>query len=419
MIALADCNNFYASCERVFNPMIRNKPVVVLSNNDGCVIARSNEAKVLGIQMGAPAFKNRHIFKKYGVYIFSTNFALYGDFSSRVMSVLAEAVPQIEIYSIDEAFMDYSGLPEPMEHALGLRNKVMQWTGIPTSIGIAETKTLAKVANRIAKKEVQSGVFWLHCPDMIRDYLKRLPVSKLWGIGRRYAEKLELYSIQTAYELTQRSDSWIQQHMSIVGLKMVQELRGIPCFELETAWQRKKSICTSRTFGEEVSHFSQLAQALSTYAAMCGAKLRKQGSCAGMVTIFIHTNPFKYQYRANYKGIRKIRLKTPTNDSLEIISAAVSALRSIYRSDCIYKKAGVIVSGIVPQSQVQLSFFDDIGDIEKRHNLMRAMDSVNDSYGRMKVRFAVNGFERKWKLKQERLSPCYTTCMNELMQVST
>ena len=417
MIALADCNNFYASCERVFNPMIRNKPVVVLSNNDGCVIARSNEAKVLGIQMGAPAFKNRHIFKKYGVYIFSTNFALYGDFSSRVMSVLAEAVPQIEIYSIDEAFMDYSGLPEPMEHALGLRNKVMQWTGIPTSIGIAETKTLAKVANRIAKKEVQSGVFWLHCPDMIRDYLKRLPVSKLWGIGRRYAEKLELYSIQTAYELTQRSDSWIQQHMSIVGLKMVQELRGIPCFELETAWQRKKSICTSRTFGEEVRHFSQLAQALSTYAAMCGAKLRKQGSCAGMVTIFIHTNPFKHQCRVNYKGVRTIHLKTPSNDSLEIVSATIAGLRSIYRDDCIYKKAGVIVSGIMPQSQVQLSFFDDIIDIEKRHRLMQAMDTVNDSYGKMKVRFAINGFERKWKLKQERLSPCYTTHMNELLQV--
>ena len=418
MIALADCNNFYVSCERVFNPRVRNKPVVVLSNNDGCVIARSNEAKVLGIQMGAPAFKHRHVFEKYGVHIFSTNFALYDDFSNRVMSVLAESVPQIEIYSIDEAFMDYSGLPDPIEHARNLRCRVRQWTGIPASIGIANTKTLAKVANRIAKKEVTSGIFCLHCPDITRDYLKRLPVSKLWGIGRRYAEKLELYSIQTAYELTQRSDSWIQQHMSIVGLKMVQELRGIPCFELETAWQRKKSICTSRTFGEEVRHFSQLAQALSTYAAMCGAKLRKQGSCAGMVTIFIHTNPFKYQYRANYKGIRKIRLKTPTNDSLEIVSAAVSALRSIYRSDCIYKKAGVIVSGIVPQSQVQLSFFDDIGDIEKRHRLMQAMDTVNDSYGKMKVRFAINGFERKWKLKQERLSPCYTTRMSELLRVS-
>lgn len=397
--------------------MIRNKPVVVLSNNDGCVIARSNEAKVLGIQMGAPAFKHRYVFEKYGVHIFSTNFALYGDFSNRVMSVLAESVPRIEIYSIDEAFMDYSGLPDPMEHARNLRCRVRQWTGIPVSIGIAKTKTLAKVANRIAKKEVPSGVLCLNCPDMTKDYLKRLPVSKLWGIGLRYAEKLGLYGIQTAYELTQRSDRWIQNNISIMGLKTVNELRGIPCFELKTIWQRKKTICTSRTFGEEVRHFGQLAQAISTYAAMCGAKLRQQRSCAGIIMIFILTNPFKHQSRINYKGIKTIHLKTPTNDSLEIISTSISALRSIYRSDCIYKKSGVIVSGIVPQSQVQLSFFDDIIDIEKRHNLMQAIDVINDSYGRMKVRFAINGFERKWKLKQERLSPCYTTRMNELLRV--
>ena len=418
MIALADCNNFYVSCERVFNPRVRNKPVVVLSNNDGCVIARSNEAKVLGIQMGAPAFKHQYVFEKYGVQIFSTNFALYGDFSSRVMSILAESVPQIEIYSIDEAFMDYSGLSEPVEQALNLRRRVRQWTGIPVSIGIAGTKTLAKVANGIAKKEIKSGVFHLHCQYDIQDCLKKLPVSKLWGVGRRYACKLELYGIRTAHELTRRSDSWIQKQMSIVGLKMVKELRGIPCFKLGTTWQRKQSICTSRTFGEEVRHFSQLSQALSTYAAMCGAKLRKQGSCARIITIFILTNPFKHQYRVNYKGIRTIRLETPTNDSLEIVSASIMALRSIYRSDCIYKKAGVIVSGIVAQSQVQLSFFDDIVDIEKRHNLMQAIDAINDSHGRMKVRFAVNGFERKWKLQQERLSPCYTTRMNELLRVS-
>ena len=418
MIALADCNNFYVSCERVFNPRVRNKPVVVLSNNDGCVIARSNEAKVLGIQMGAPAFKHQYVFEKYGVQIFSTNFALYGDFSSRVMSILAESVPQIEIYSIDEAFMDYSGLSEPVEQALNLRRRVRQWTGIPVSIGIAGTKTLAKVANGIAKKEIKSGVFHLHCQYDIQDCLKKLPVSKLWGVGRRYACKLELFGIRTAYELTRRSDSWIQKQMSIVGLKMVKELRGIPCFKLGTTWQRKQSICTSRTFGEEVRHFSQLSQALSTYAAMCGAKLRKQGSCARIITIFILTNPFKHQYRVNYKGIRTIRLETPTNDSLEIVSASIMALRSIYRSDCIYKKAGVIVSGIVAQSQVQLSFFDDIVDIAKRHNLMQAIDAINDSYGRMKVRFAVNGFERKWKLQQERLSPCYTTRMNELLRVS-
>ena len=419
MIALADCNNFYVSCERVFNPQICNKPVVVLSNNDGCVIARSNEAKALGIQMGAPAFKHKHIFDKYGVQVFSTNFALYGDFSSRVMSILAESVPRIEIYSIDEAFMDYSGLPEPVEYAKNIRRRIKQWTGLPVSIGIAETKTLAKVANGIAKKEKKIGVFHLNCPYDIQGYLKKLPVSKLWGVGRRYARKLELYGIRTAYELTQRSDSWIQKHMSIIGLKMVKELRGIPCFELETTWQRKKSICTARTFGEEVHHFSQLSQALSTYAAMCGAKLRKQGSCAGIITIFILTNPFKHQCRVNYKGIRTIHLETPTNDSLEIVSASITALRSIYRSDCIYKKAGVIVSGIVPRSQVQLSFFDDIIDIEKRHRLMLAVDTVNESFGRMKIHLAINGFERKWKLKQERLSPCYTTRMDELIRVST
>ena len=419
MIALVDCNNFYVSCERVFNPLIRNKPVVVLSNNDGCVIARSNEAKALGINMGDPAFKNRYIFEKYDVYIFSANFSLYGDFSNRVISVLAKSVPQIEIYSIDEAFLDYSGIPEPMEHARGIRNKVMQWTGIPISIGISKTKTLAKIANRIAKEETSSGIFHLFSQDDIQDYLKKLPVSKLWGVGRQYSTKLELYGIQTAYELTKCSESWIQRNMSILGLKMVKELRGIPSFELETVWQRKKSICTSRTFGEEVHHFNQLAQAMSTYAAMCGAKLRKQGSCAEVVIIFILTNPFKHQYRVNYKGIKTIHMKTPTNDSMKIVSVAMEGLRSIYRSDCIYKKAGVIVSGIVPQSQVQLSFFDNIEDIEKRHCLMQAVDAVNDSFGRMKIRLAINGFERKWKLRQKCLSPAYTTRIDELIRVST
>ena len=418
MIALADCNNFYVSCERVFNPMLRRKPVVVLSNNDGCVIARSNEAKVLGIQMGVPTFKYHHIFKKYGVQIFSTNFALYGDLSNRVMSILSESVSQIEIYSIDEAFMDYSGLPDPIKYAQNISCRVAQWTGIPVSIGIAETKTLAKVANRIAKKGIKSDVVHLNCHYDIQEYLKKLSVSKLWGVGRRYARKLELYGIRTAHDLTQRSDRWIQQQMSIVGLKMVKELRGIPCFKLETTWNRKQSICTSRTFANEINHFDQLAQALSTYAAMCGVKLRKQESCARVITIFILTNPFKHQCRINYRGIRTIQLETPTNDSMEIISATIVALRSIYRNDCRYKKAGVIVSKIVPQAQLQLSIFDDIDHIRKCNNLMRAMDMMNDNYGRMKVRFAVNGFEREWELKPERLSPCYTTRMNELMQIT-
>jgi DNA polymerase V len=295
----------------------------------------------------------------------------------------------------------------------------MQYTGIPVSIGIAATKTLAKVANRFAKKRISPSILHLHCQDDIKDCLKKLPVSKLWGIGWRYANKLDLYGIRTAYGLTQRSDAWIQKNLSVAGLKMVKELRGIPCLALETTCQRKMSICTSRTFGKEIHHFNALAKAVSTYAAMCGKKLRKQGSCAGKVTIFILTNPFKHKYHTNYTGLRTIRFDTPTNDSMEIVSIAMAGLRSIYRGDCVYKKAGVIVSGIMPQSQVQLRFFDNIKDMDKRHRLMQAVDAVNSSCGRMKIRLAINGFEQKLNLKQVYLSPAYTTQMAELLRVST
>ena len=417
MIALADCNNFYASSERVFNPIIRQKPVVVLSNNDGCVIARSNEAKALGIQMGAPAFKNRHIFDKHGVYVFSTNFALYGDLSQRVMSILSHEVPQIEIYSIDEAFLDCNGIQNVVSFGEAIREKVMQYTGIPISIGIAPTKTLSKVANHIAKHKTISGVFILEDTAKIKDILKNFPLQKLWGIDRQYAKNLSFYGIRTAYDLTIRSDKWIQHQMSIVGLKMVKELRAIPCFNLELGTQTKKSICTSRTFSEEVGNIGQLAQALSTYASMCASKLRKQKSCAKTMTVFILTNPFKQEYRVNYSGVRKIHFETPTNDSLEIVTKAIEGLRGMYRNDCIYKRAGLIMSDIIPQSKVQLTFFDNIDDMEKRNHLMKAVDDINEEYGRMKIRLCVNGFARKWKLRQERLSPCYTTRMTDLLQV--
>lgn len=417
MIALADCNNFYASCERVFNPKIKNKPVVVLSNNDGCVIARSNEAKALGIKMGEPAFKSRDIFDRYGIQVFSTNFALYGDFSSRVMSILSKSVPSIEIYSIDEAFMNLEGIRHKEDFATKLRKKILKWVGIPISIGIAPTKTLSKVANSIAKKQNENGVCFLNDKDAIIEHLKKYPVSKLWGVGRRFSRMLNLHGIQYAYQLTQRPDQWLQKQMSIVGLKMVKELRGEPCFEMETEWCRKKSITTSRTFGHEINNFKGLAQAVSTYASMCAAKLRKEGSCAKTIQIMILTNPFKQENRVNYKGYKTITLDTPTNDGLEIVSRSMEALRSIYRPDCIYKRAGVIVSDIVPQSQVQLTFFDRIDDIEKRQNLMVAVDKLNDGYGRMKVRLAVNGFDRKWHLRQEKLSPCYTTRMSDLLRI--
>ncbi len=417
MIALADCNNFYASCERVFRPKLNGKPVVVLSNNDGCVIARSNEAKALGIKMGEPAFKSRDIFKRNGIHVFSTNFALYGDFSNRVMSILSDSVPSIEIYSIDEAFMNFRGIPKKEEFGIELREKVLQWTGIPISIGIAPTKTLSKVANSIAKKQRKNGVCVLMDENQTLEYLKLFPVENLWGVGRRFSQMLQNNSIQNAYELTQKSDHWLQKHMSIVGLKMVKELRGEPCFDMVNGWRRKKSILTSRTFGHEIDNFKGLAQALSTYASMCTAKLRKEGSCAKTIHIMISTNPFKQNYRMNYKGSKTIILDTPTNDGLEIVSRCIDALRSIYRRDCIYKRAGVIVSDIVPQSQVQLTFFHKHANIEKRQNLMTAVDKLNDGYGRMKVRFAINGFEKKWHLRQEKLSPCYTTRISDLMKV--
>ena len=417
MIALADCNNFYASCERVFRPKLNGKPVVVLSNNDGCVIARSNEAKALGIKMGEPAFKSRDIFKRNGIHVFSTNFALYGDFSNRVMSILSDSVPSIEIYSIDEAFMNFRGIPKKKEFGIELREKVLQWTGIPISIGIAPTKTLSKVANSIAKKQRKNGVCVLMDKNETLEYLKLFPVENLWGVGRRFSQMLQNNSIQNAYELTQKSDHWLQKHMSIVGLKMVKELRGEPCFDMVNGWRRKKSILTSRTFGHEIDNFKGLAQALSTYASMCAAKLRKEGSCAKTINIMIFTNPFKQNHRMNYKGSKTIILDTPTNDGLEIVSRCIDALRSIYRRDCIYKRAGVIVSDIVPQSQVQLTFFHKHANIEKRQNLMTAVDKLNDRYGRMKVRFAINGFEKKWHLRQEKLSPCYTTRISDLLKV--
>ena len=418
MIALADCNNFYASCERIFNPKIRNKPVVVLSNNDGCIISRSNEAKALGIKMGYPAFKYSQMFNRHKVNVFSTNFALYGDLSDRVMSVLSQSVSHIEIYSIDEAFMDYAGFNDPFKNACEIRRKIYKWIGIPISIGIAETKTLAKVANVLAKKNTQSGVAYLNCPYEIQYQLKNIPVANIWGIGNQYANKLIRYGVRTAYDLTLQSDRWIEKQFSITGLKIAKELRGVPCFELSTICKPKKSICTSRTFSKEIKSFNQLVQAVSSYATICSSKLRQQGSCAKTITVFILTNRFKSK-DTNYSGVRTVRFNSPKNDSMEIIASSISALKSIYRNDYSYKKAGVILSGIISESQIQLNCFDDINDIKKRNRIMHAIDIINDTYGRMNIRFAINGLDKKWVPNQSHLSPCYTTQISDIIQVYT
>ena len=295
MYALVDCNNFYASCERVFDPRLEQRPIVVLSNNDGCVIARSNEAKALGIAMGEPAFQKEEVYAKHNVAVFSSNFALYGDMSQRVMRTLAQHSAAMEIYSIDEAFLECGGLTADGLDRFGsqLRKTVKQWTGIPVSIGVAPTKTLAKVANHIAKRlPDNSGVCVLNKEETIEYCLKKLPVEKLWGVGRRYALFLRSWGINTAWDLRRMPEGWVKDNMTVVGLRLQKELKGEPCIPLENQPQKKKEICTSRSFGTMVTELDELQQAVSMYATRCAEKLRTQNSCTNLVEVFLHTNPF-------------------------------------------------------------------------------------------------------------------------------
>ena len=414
MIALADCNNFYASCERVFNPKLRNKAIVVLSNNDGCVIARSNEAKALGIKMGEPAFKIKDLIENNNINVFSTNFALYGDLSNRVMSTLKLEVDKVEVYSIDEAFLDFSDFID-LERALSIKQKVEKWTGIPISIGIAPTKSLAKVANHIAKKHTKKGVFILDNDKLIKKILNEFPVEDLWGVGRKYAEKLKRSGINTALEFRDADQGWIRKNFSVNGVRLQKELKGVKCYNLELKPQRKKSICKSSSFGTEVTEFSKLKEAISTFANTCATKLRKQKSFCFKISVFITTNTFKSNAK-QYTPSITLKFQTPTNDSAEIVSMANKALEKIYREDFVYKKAGVIVGSIIPQEDVQLSIFDT-KNIDKRKKLMCSVDKINMLMGKDKVRLAAQGFKRRWKLKQEKLSPCYTTQFADILTV--
>ncbi len=419
MFALVDCNNFYASCERVFDPRLENRPIVVLSNNDGCVIARSNEAKALGIAMGEPAFKKEEVYARHNVAIFSSNFALYGDMSQRVMRTLAQHSAVMEIYSIDEAFLECGGLSADGLDRFGshLRKTVKQWTGIPVSIGVAPTKTLAKVANHIAKRlPDDSGVCVLTKEETIDYCLKKLPVEKLWGVGRRYARFLRSWGINTAWDLRRMPEGWVKENMTVVGLRLQKELKGKPCIPLEDQPQKKKEICTSRSFGTMVTELDELKQAVSMYATRCAEKLRTQNSCTNLVNVFLHTNPFRPDL-PQYKNVRCARLPVASNSTLNIVQAALGGLRSIYREGYQYKKAGVIVSGLVPSNTIQYNLFHPT-DEDRHMRLMSAMDRVNDREGRDVLRIAEQGFARRWTLRQERLSPCYTTRWADFMTIS-
>ena len=415
MIAIVDCNNFYASCERVFRPNLEGKPVVVLSNNDGCVIARSNEAKDLGIKMGSPAFKNDKLFERNGVSVFSCNFALYGDMSRRVMECIKPEADELEIYSIDEAFLTLKG-PAAEERARVLRSKITKWTGIPVSIGLAPTKTLAKVAVRIAKKTPSTGgVHALKTHEEIENALSNCDVGDLWGIGHRSAAKLKSFGIQSALQLTHAHSGWIRKNFSVTGVRLQEELQGIICSPVNEVVPRKQNIRTARSFGVEVETYEALKEAVGTFAVNCATKLRKEGSCCTTVTAFVHTNPFKPN-AFQYNNYRTLKLDVPTSDNIEIVAAAIRLLKEIYRPLCAYKKAGVMVGGIVPDTQVQLGLFDTV-DRSRRQDLMQSIDEINSKLGRDKVRLAVQGFDRKWRLRRERLSPCYTTRFTDFLTV--
>lgn len=417
MFGLIDCNNFYASCERVFNPLLNGRPVVVLSNNDGCVIARSAEAKALGIPMGEPAYKLKALIEANQVAVFSSNYVLYGDMSHRVMNTIAQFAPDMEIYSIDEAFLLFDGFENInlKEYGEKIVRTTTRNTGIPVSLGVAPTKTLAKVANKFAKKyKDYKGVCIIDTDEKREKALKLTAVGDVWGIGRQYAKKLEYYSIHTAWDFTQRSKSWVRHTMGVVGERTWLELKGTPCIEMDKT-TTKKSICTSRSFGERLTELSPISEAVSNFAASCAEKLRKQHSLASVIMVFIQTNPNATNLPQHCKQV-VLQLPVPTNDTSELIRFALRGLKTIFAEGYQFKKAGVIVSELVPERPLQGDLFDT-RNRDKFNKVMTVMDSLNAAYGKQKVKIAAQGFDRKWKLKNERLSPCYSTKLEDVLEI--
>lgn len=415
MFALIDCNNFYASCERVFRPDLVGKPIVVLSNNDGCVIARSNEAKAIGIPMGAPAFENETLFKEHHVNVFSANFALYGDMSHRVMSILEEYSPEMEIYSIDEAFLKLKNFERfnLYDHGKSMRNKVLRWTGIPVSVGIAPTKSLAKVANRIAKKfpDKTGNVYIIDSEEKKIKALKWLKVEDVWGIGRQHTKRLNAKGIKTAYDFTKMDPYWVQKHMAIVGVRLQKDLNGTPTLDMENV-QPKKNIATTRTFEKNYTKLSDLSERVTTFAVSCSEKLRQQNSCCNSLMIFVHTNWHRKDLQQYSRNI-VVKLPFPTNSAIELAKYANLGLQKIFKEGYQYKKAGVIVMDFTPEDVQQLALFENRN--EKHIPLMQVVDKLNASFGQQKVKLGSQDPERVWKMKQERLSPRYTTKLSDII----
>ena len=417
MYALVDCNNFYASCQRVFEPHLIGKPVVILSNNDGCVIARSNEAKALGIPMGAPAFEYKKLFEDHKVFVYSSNYALYGDMSSRVMNILSTYTPEIEIYSIDEAFLKFKGfdLFNLEEYGIQIQRTVTKNTGIPISVGFAPTKALAKVANKIAKKfpERTKSVYVIDNEEKRIKALKWTKIEDVWGIGRKHTKRLQAKQIFNAFQFTQLPDEWVRKEMAVVGLRLKHELEGKPTLNLEMP-KSKKMIATTRSFEKPMTKLEDMAERVATFTASCAQKLRKQNSHCNMIMVFVHTNYFRKD-QPQYSRNIVIKTDFPTNSTIELNHYAQIGLKAIFKEGYHYKKAGVIVMGLTPNNETQLSLFNTSNP--KHHPLMSVIDKLNQSYGTNKIKFATQSLGRQWKMRQEKLSPSFTTKLQEIITI--
>ncbi len=401
-IALVDCNSFYVSCERLFNPKIRKKPVVVLSNNDGCIVSRSNEAKALGIKMGEPYFKAKDIILKNNVYVFSSNYSLYGDLSRRVMRTLKRFNADIEVYSIDEAFIDLSNFAddEVENVAQEIRATVLKWTGIPTSIGIAKTKTLSKVANYIAKKK-QSGITNFIGIENIDPLLEKVDINDVWGVGKQLTKFYHKNGIYNAKQLKNKSNTWIKKSSNVLGSRTAMELRGISCIDIEKTKSKRKSCVVSRSFGERIEKYQELKESVAGYCLNASEKIRSESLIAKSITVFIRTSPFQSSF-GFYSNSKTIDFPIKTNDSIEIVKTALNALESIFKNGYRYQKAGVLLSGLSEFTNNKNLFSSEKDN--KISNLMKSIDNTNYRYGRSTLSLASAGVKKRWSSKRQHYS---------------
>jgi len=420
MIALIDCNNFYCSCERVFNPTLLGRALLVLSNNDGCAIARSEEAKALGIKMAQPAFMIDDVIKQNNVAVHSSNYTLYDSMSNRVMQVIKELVPRTEVYSIDEIFADLSGMKYSnlAELAKSIRETVMKCTGIPVSVGIAPTKALAKMANKYAKKtRPDEGVFVADSKELINMMLQHTEIGDVWGIGKAHETLLIKQGFNTAFDfVTKAPEEWVKEKLTVVGQRLYNELKGIHCIKWEDSPQTKKNICTSKSFGKLITKKSEVKQAIAKFTSSCGEKLRREKTCARKVHVFIQTNPHRPTDPQYFQSIT-LEIPVPTNLTTELMKHSMRGLEMIFQMGYNYQKAGVMVLDLVPEQQIQLGLFESAPK-EKEKKLMESIDKVNRAFGKDAVRFGVQGYGTKWHLKQGNLSPSYTTRLDHIPKAS-